>query len=399
VFSQWFPPEPGGGPARFQEMAREWTARGHDVTVVAGTPNWPTGIVDPAYRGRGHVREEMDGFTVHRTWVLPTPNEGRWRRVANHTSYVPSASATAILNRIPADVVIGTSPPLFAPTAALSIARLRRAPFVLDVRDLWPEAIFALGEMRYPIVRSVLEALERRLYRSAAAVVVVSPGFVDHVRSHGGRRVEVITNGADLDRFAPGPPDEELRSELGWTDRFVVLYAGTLGMAHGLGQVLDAASSIRDPRVLFVLMGEGADKETLAEGVRSGRLDNVQILPLQPRSRMPAIYRSADACLVSLRPISLFESFIPSKMFEIMACGRPILAAVAGSALELVREANAGIPVTQGEGKDLAAAVETLAADPALAGRLGSSGRAWAERHVDRRVLAARYLDVLAGAR
>jgi glycosyltransferase involved in cell wall biosynthesis len=250
--------------------------------------------------------------------------------------------------------------------------------------------------MRYPLVRPALRAIERHLYRRAGAVVVVSPGFAEHVRDHGGRRVEVITNGADLQRFQPGPSDPAIRREFGWDERFVVLYAGTLGMAHGLGQVLEAAATLRDPRFLFVLMGEGAEKEGLRRSLGEAEVDNVQILPLQPRDRMPAIYRSADACLVSLRPIPLFDAFIPSKIFEIMACGRPILAAVGGTALELVREGDAGVPVEQGDGPGLARAVEKLAGDPALRDKLGANGRAWAEGNVDRSALADRYLDVLA---
>jgi glycosyltransferase involved in cell wall biosynthesis len=166
-------------------------------------------------------------------------------------------------------------------------------------------------------------------------------------------------------------------------------------MAHGLGQVLEAASTLRDPRFLFVLMGEGAEKEGLRRSLAEAELDNVQILPLQPRDRMPAIYRSADACLVSLRPIRLFDAFIPSKIFEIMACGRPILAAVGGTALELVLQAEAGLRVIQGDGPDLRRGVEQLAAAPELAEKMGASGRAWAERNVDRAHLAGAYLDVL----
>jgi colanic acid biosynthesis glycosyl transferase WcaI len=276
------------------------------------------------------------------------------------------------------------------------LATVRRVPFVFDVRDLWPDAIFALGQMRYPGVRQGLRAIERHLYRRAGAVVVVSPGFEEHVRSHGARDVEVVTNGADTEAFRPGPPDDAIRREFGWEGRFVVLYAGTLGMAHGLTQVLDAARAARDPRALFVLMGDGAEREGLQASLGRSELPNVQLLPLQPRARMPAIYRSADACLVSLRPIALFDAFIPSKIFEIMACGRPILAAVAGTALDIVLEADAGIPVSQGDGPDLSRGVERLAEDQALRDKLGANGRAWAERNVDRSQLADKYLNVLA---
>lgn len=399
VISQWFPPEPGGGPARFLEMGREWAAAGHEVHVVAGIPNWPTGMVAQGYGGRRYVRETIEGIHVHRTWVYPTPNEGRLKRVANHLSFVASAPITSVLRRLPADVVVSTSPPLFAAVAGLGIARMRSIPHVFDVRDLWPDAIFALGQVHSPQIQSLLRRLERFLYQHSAAVVAVSPGFVDHISSLGARRVEVVTNGADVSLFQPGAPDPELRRGLGWDGRFVVLYAGTLGMAHGLMQMVDAAERVGDPRCLFALIGEGADREALITAVRQKGLRNVQILPLQPRGRMPSIYRAADVCLVSLRPLPLFDSFIPSKIFEIMASGRPILGAVGGTALDLIMKAGAGVPVRQGDGADLAHRVEQLIASERDRAEMGRQGRKWAELNVDRGQLADRYLQILQSLR
>lgn len=393
VVSQWFPPEPGGGPARFQEMGRAWARAGHEVHILAGIPNWPTGVVAPGYEGRRYVREEMDGMQVHRTWVYPTPNEGRWKRIGNHVSFLASAPVVAAARRIPADVVVATSPPLFAAMAGLSIARAKRVPFVFDVRDLWPDAIFALGQMQQPGVRGLLRWLERRLYRAADTVVAVSPGFIEPIRGRGGRRVEVIPNGADLEFFHPDQVTARpLRDEMGWVNHFVVLYAGTLGMAHGLMQVVDAAAATEAKDILFALVGDGADRERLERAVRERGLRNVQVLPLQPRERMPDLYRAADACLVSLRPIPLFDRFIPSKIFEIMACARPILAAVGGTPLDLVREAGAGLPVEQGSAHSLLGAVKQLRAlTPAARSEMGLRGRHWAEGHVDRVALATRY--------
>jgi glycosyltransferase involved in cell wall biosynthesis len=328
VLSQWFPPEPGGGPARFLEMGREWARAGHRVTVLAGIPNWPGGVVHPSYRGRVEARERMDGMEVRRTWVYPARNEGRAKRIANHLSFAASAPLAALSRGVPADVVVATSPPLFAAGAGMLIARARRVPFVFDVRDLWPDAIFELGQMRSEPVRAGLRRLERALYRRAAAVVPVTEAFVEPILRRGARRVEVIPNGADVETFQPGVPDPVLRTELGWEGRFVVLYAGTLGMAHGLLTAVEAAELCRDQGILFSLVGDGADRPLLERAAAERRLDNLQILPLQPRSRMPDLYRAADACLISLRPVPLFDGFIPSKVFEIMACGRPILACV-----------------------------------------------------------------------
>jgi glycosyltransferase involved in cell wall biosynthesis len=402
VFSQWFPPEPGGGPARFLEMGRAWAAAGHSVRVVAGIPNWPTGEVHPAYRRRVHVRERLAGMDVVRTWVLPARNEGRLKRIANHVSFAASGPLSAAVG-MPADVVVATSPPLFAAAAGAAVARLRRIPFVFDVRDLWPDAIFALGQLDRPSVRRALRSLEARLYRSASAVVAVSEDFVDPIRRRGATRVEVIPNGADLDAFQPGPQDQALRAELGWDGRFVVLYAGTLGMAHGLMRVIDAAEAAgrrQDTNdVLFAFVGEGAERPELERETDRRGLANVRFHPLQPRERMPSLYRAADACLVSLRPLPLFDGFIPSKLFEIMASGRPVLAAVAGRPLDLVLEAGAGLAVGQDDPEPLVEGIRTLRADPDLASEMGRRGRTFVQARYDRAALAARYLALLGSVR
>lgn len=394
VFSQWFPPEPGGGPARFLEMGRAWAAAGHRVHVIAGIPNWPTGVVDPAYRGKLYVRERLNGIEVTRSWVYPARNEGRTKRVINHLSFTASAPLASMARDIHPDVIVATSPPIFAAAAGMGVALAKRVPFVFDVRDLWPDAIFELGQVRAPSLRSALRRLERALYRRSSAVVAVAEPFEGPIRSRGGRRVEVIPNGADLDAFSSGPPDAGLRNELGWDGRFVVMYAGTLGMAHGLRTAVEAAAMCPDPDVLFALVGEGAEREMLEREVASRGLGNVRMLPLQPRARMPALYRAADACLVVLRPLPLFDGFIPSKIFEIMACGRPILAALAGRGLRLVLDAEAGLEVKQDSPEGLVRAVEALREDPNR-DRYGSRGRAYVERNYDRRRLAQRYLDLL----
>jgi glycosyltransferase involved in cell wall biosynthesis len=394
VVSQWFPPEPGGGPARFLEMASRWGEVGHRVTVVAGMPNWPTGEVHRGYRRRLLVREQVGNVRVLRSWVYATANEGRARRIVNHSSFLASGSIAALARGGQPDVVVATSPPLFAGAAGMAVARARRRPLVFDVRDLWPDAIFALGQLRGRATARALRALERRLYAGSAAVVAVSAPFAEPIRARGARRVEVIPNGADLDAFSPGPADGDLRRTWGWDGRFVVLYAGTIGLSHGLGTVLDAAHRLRDTDVSFVLVGAGAEREGLARAARDRGLSNVQLLPLQPRERMPSVYRSADLCLVSLRPLPLFDSFVPSKLFEIMACGKPVLAAVSGTAGELVRDAGAGITIPPGSADALVNAVCEVKGSGQLE-EMGRSGRDYVERYHDRSVLASRYLELL----
>jgi len=395
VVSQWFPPEPGGGPARFLEMAKVWLDLGHDVQVIAGMPNWPTGRIHDDYRRRLSVRERYDGVPVVRTPVLRTRNEGAMRRLANHGSFVLSGSVAGLRTAGRPDVVIATSPPLFAPLAGLLVARRHRIPFVLDVRDLWPDAIFALSDMDSRPVRGGLQYLERMLYRRSSAVVVVTEGFAQPVRDRGAARVETIPNGVDLETFAPGPPDPSVRRNLGSDDELILLYAGTLGLAHGLDTVLEAARRLAGTRARFVFAGEGADRPRLEELAAAMGLGNVTFLPLQPRERMPDLYRAADVCLASLRPAELFNVTIPSKIFEIMGSGRPIVAAVDGEAADIVRRSGAGVVAKPGSVEALEGSVRTFLDSPDL-DRMGAAGRRFVEGAFDRRALAIRYESLIA---
>jgi glycosyltransferase involved in cell wall biosynthesis len=375
-------------------MGRRWQELGHQVTVLAGTPNWPTGEIAPGYEARFRTRERRQGLRVIRSWVYATPNEGVVKRIVNHGSFLVSAPIAVARLRPRPDVVVATSPPLFAAVAGLAIARRFGARFVFDVRDLWPDAIFALDQMRSPVVRRLLRSIERLLYRSAATVVGVSPRFRDPILRRGARSVEIITNGADVDAFSPGARDPDLLKSWGATGQFVVLYAGTLGLAHGLKAVLDAAELLKDRPVRFVFVGEGAERGALEAEAERRSLTNVHFAGLQPRERMPEVYRSADICLVSLRPLPLFEAFIPSKVFEILACGRPVIAAVSGEPLELLRRAGASIAAEPGSGRSLAEAVERALTSDSLT-VMGASGRSFVQEQFDRRGLADQYLRIL----
>lgn len=393
VVSQWFPPEPGGGPARFLEMARLWQERGHAVNVLAGLPNWPTGKIHDAYRGRLTVRESYQGIPVARLPVIPTRNEGALRRLVNHGSFTLSASVAP--RRLPrSDVIVATTPPLFAPLAAVVRSRTRNIPYVLDVRDLWPDSIYTLSNMHSRWARRGLESVERLLYRRAAAVVVVTEGLAGFVRERGARRVETIFNGVDLEKFSPGPPDPSVRRSMSADGEMTFVYAGTLGLAHGLDTVLVAARQLASTRARFVFVGEGADRPRLERIAREMELDNVTFLPVQPRDRMPDIYRSADVCLVSLRPAPLFTAALPSKIFEIMGCGRPILAAVEGEAAELIARTGAGYVTTPGSAPSLVAAVRVCLEADDIDEKGRAARRAAAE--FDRRSLALRYEALLA---
>lgn len=396
LLTHYFPPEVGAPQARLFELATRAAAAGVGVTVVTGFPNYPTGVVPPEYRGRFRMEETMSGVRVIRTSVYATPNRGFLRRILNHLSFAAS-SLGALGPSGRADVLFVESPPLFTGLAVLAYRWLKGAPYIFNVSDIWPESAVQLGALRNPTAIRLAEALESLLYRGAARVSVVTPGMVERLAAHGVPREKLflLTNGVDTGVYRPAPPDAELARRLGIEDRKVFLYAGTHGIAQGLDVVLEAARLTSNPDVLYVLAGEGAEKEALvAKAAREG-IANVRFLPNQPKATMPALLNLAYATIVPLRKLELFKSALPSKMFESMASARPIVAPVWGEAADLVERSGGGVVVPPEDPAALREAVERLAADGALAWRLGVAGREHVARNYDRAVIAQRFVALL----
>jgi glycosyltransferase involved in cell wall biosynthesis len=391
----YFVPEPAAPAARVHEFARAWVRAGNDVSVITTFPNHPGGRVPPMYRGRWWSTEQLDGINVLRCWLFAVPNRGVGRRGLDHLSFMLTALVFG-LPRLPAvDVVVASSPTLFSAVAAWLIARLRRVPFVLEVRDLWPAAIVSLGLMRPGPAVQALERLARFLYGQAARVVVVTDAFADRLAAEGVPRskLEVIPNGADTRLFSPLVDGSGTRASLERNGRFVVAYVGSHGLAHGLDAVLEAAAA--QPEVTYVLVGDGADRDRLLAERNRRQLRNVIMRPSVAKADVPGLYAAADVCLVPLRDVPLFESFVPSKLFEVLAAGRPVIGAVRGEARAILARSGGALLVDPERGDQLAEAVSQLRADPALRAELGRRGRAFAEKYYDRDALAARYLDVL----
>ena len=394
--SQYFPPEMGAPAARVHECAREWARQGVAVTVLTGMPHHPTGILPDRYRGRLYCRERVDGIDVCRAYVYATPNRGRWRRAWSYFTFLVASAATGFFCVRKPDVVVATSPQLFAGFAGWILARLKRVPFVFEVRDLWPESIEAVKAVRSRLVLAPLYALADFLYRRADRIVLVSDSSKEALAARGVPRekMSVIKNGVDLDLFHPQPRQNRVRAEQKLDDIFVVLYIGTMGMAHGLEVVLRAAEEMKEDRkTVFLLVGEGARKEELKERGRS--LPNVRVLDSCPHAQVPEYIAASDLCLVHLRQSELFRTVLPSKMFEIMGCARPVLLGVEGEARATLEKAEAGVAFPPEDGHALAEAVRKLKADPAGAARLGENGRRFVEREFSRSVLAGRYSELL----
>lgn len=392
-----FPPETNAPAVRTYEHARVWVEAGHDVTVITGFPNFPAGRVYDGYANRLRRVEMVDGIRVVRVWTYIAPNRGTVRRTLDYLSFLVSAVPAALLEPRP-DVVVGTSPQFFTSVAASFVSRIRRAPFVFELRDLWPESITAVGAAgEGPIIRA-LARTAHGLYERADRIVSVTESFRQVLAKRGidPDKIDVVRNAVDLDGFRPGPRDNGVRTRLRIASgTFLVTYVGTIGMAHGLEHVLEAAEMLRGEPIRFLIVGEGARKEELEDRARTMRLDNVTFLPRQPREDVPAFLAASDAVVVHLKDDPLFRHVVPSKIFEAMAAGRPLVHAVRGESADIVNDARCGITVKPECPLEMAAAIRRLQADAELASVLGRNGRAAAEGEFCRNAAALRMLDVL----
>jgi colanic acid biosynthesis glycosyl transferase WcaI len=401
--SQYFPPEMGAPAGRASELSRLWVEDDHEVTVLTGFPNHPTGVIPPEYRRKFRrlvTRETYHGVEVVRTWLLPLPNRKAYERILNYSSFCVSAAATGIFLHQP-DVVIATSPQLLVGLSGWWLARCNGVPFVLEVRDLWPESLAAVGVSNHnSLLHRSLARIAGFLYRSCDRLVVVSPAFKDYLVEHWQvpeDKIFVVENGVETSLFSPLAPNAALRRKLAAEKKFVASYIGTMGNAHGLETLLEAATLLREraPQVLFLLVGEGAEKERLISLARSRGLANVRFIGQQSRERIPAYIAASDACLVLLKKAELFKTVLPTKMLEFMSCARPVILGVDGHARKVMEQANAGIFVTPEDPAALAEAVMQLAADRALCESLGRNGRQHVLQYFSRPHTAKLYLDVL----
>ena len=401
--SQYFPPEMGAPAARVSELAQRWAQSGHDVTVLTGFPNHPNGIIRPEYRKSfRHVifREQIRDVNVVRSWLLPLPNRRPMERMLNYSSFLASAVVTGSFLGAP-DAVIASSPQLLVGLAGWWISRLKRVPFIFEVRDLWPESLVAVGVGNAnSVLHHSLARIAAFLYHKADHIVVVTPAFREFLVSRWqipAEKISVVPNGVETKIFTPRFADHDLRKSLGGDGKFVASFIGTMGLAHGLNTLIEAAERFQkaEPDVLFMLVGEGADRERITAIAQAKGLSNIRFVPQQLREKVPDYIAASDACLVLLKKSEVFETVIPTKMLEFMSCAKPVILGVRGQAREMIECSRAGLCIEPENVDQLCDAILRLRKEEWLRESLGRNGREYIIRHLSRERTADEYLQVL----
>ncbi|MBN1439311.1 MAG: glycosyltransferase family 4 protein [Anaerolineales bacterium] len=386
------PDDPGG--TRHYEMAHWLVKRGHRITILASPYSYQTGR-----RVTEKDHEVLEpGLEVVRCRVWGSVNRSFFWRTVGFFSFMLSAFIRGMaLPKI--DLVWGTSPPLPQVFTAWLLARCRKAKFLFEIRDLWPAFAIQLGILRNPVLIRLALFLEGFLYRRADRLVVNSPGFFGHLEGRGAdaEKIVLIRNGVDPSMFDPTSEGAEFRKKHGLDERFVALYAGAHGVSNDLTVLLDAAEILRaDPRICFLLVGDGKEKPALALRAAERKLENVRFLPPVAKQDMAEVLAAGDCGIAILKPIPLYGTTYPNKVFDYMAAGRPVVLAIDGVIRQVVEEARAGVAVPPGNAPALAEAVRRLADDPSAARKMGARGRSAVERGFGREG-QAREMEILMG--
>ncbi|MCW5699347.1 MAG: glycosyltransferase family 4 protein [Rhodospirillales bacterium] len=390
VLTDRFVPEVSAVSVRTMAHARVWLEDGHEVTVVTCAPNFPRGVLFDGYENKLIQEETIDGVRVIRIWSYLSANAGIVKRTFDIVSFM--LSSILLCKRFgDFDIIVATSPPITVPIAGYVISRRCKRPWVFELRDLWPASISAVGVTQSRLL-GLVEKLELFLYRKAERVICLTRSFRTNLESRGipTEKLDVITNGIDLEQFQPLQPDPAVRSQLGVdADSFLVGYIGTTGMAHGLETVVEAAHLCRDhPKIRFLIMGEGAKRDELQNQAQQLQLTNLIFKNFVPHQDVPKYLTALDLAIVHLKPDPLFKTVIPSKIFEIMALGVPLLHAVEGESAEIVAEANSGRCLPSGDAKAMGEAIIELSKDRPRLEAFAQNGRQAVVNGYDRRVLA-----------
>lgn len=398
IVTQYYPPEVGAAPVRLSRLARIFAAQGHEVTILTAMPNYPDGIINPPYRGRFACSETIDGVTVKRVWLYTSPSKRARARIANQLSFMFTLAIRGTFLKRP-DVMLVESHPLFVTLSTGWLKRIKRAPIVLNVSDLWPESAVATGMLKADsTIVKIASRVERWAYNDSAHIVGMTQGVMDGIlKVHGKQaRVSIITNAVDLDSFKPVPPERRraARELLGLpVDRFTAVHVGNMSLTYDFELILRAAEAL--PDATFAFAGGGSQAGKLAEQVSTRQLDNVKLLGLLPHANVPDVWAAGDVSMISLADSSLADGTRPAKMYEAFAAGVPVVAAIRGEGAALLAEAGGGIPVAVGGHDEFINAIRRLQVDPDTRQQMSDAGRKYAELHLSPDAVASSYLEIL----
>ena len=339
-----FPPEVNAPATRTYEHCAEWVKLGAEVTVITCFPNFPKGKIYNGYQNKLYQKEIIDGIRVIRVWSYMSPNTGFVKRVFDFMSYAFMAFLLGVFQKC--DLIIGTTPQFFTAISASCLAFIKRRPWVMEVRDLWPESIVAVGAMkRQDLTFKFLRKIEIKLYHSANLIIVVTDQFKKYISSLNvvSSKIFIIKNGVIHSNFIPSNKNNQLLEKHGLTGKFIVSYIGTHGMAHALDFILNCANTIKDPKIHFILQGDGSEKQHLMEIAAQLNLKNITFLPFVSKSEISKYINLSDVALVNLKRSETFKTVIPSKIFENIALYKPILLGVEGEAKDLIEHYNVGV--------------------------------------------------------
>jgi colanic acid biosynthesis glycosyl transferase WcaI len=393
-----YPPEIGGAAHLIHALALSLQQRGHQATILTAYPTYNLKEIPERYSSGLKMVEEIDGISVRRVRIPALARGSKLARGFQHFIFGLWLSGAALFSKRP-DAILVFSPPLPLPWLVCLVGKIRRIPVVVNIQDLFPREAVELGILKSATLIRIFEMMERQVHRWAANITVHSPGNKEHVLQHGGsaERVFIVYNWVDTDLIQPRPKDNVFSQQYNLTDRFVVSYAGTMGWAQDMETIIDSAAQLRDnPQILFLLVGDGVEKEKAQKKAEALGLKNILWLPMQPFTIYPEILAASDVSLINLHP-ELRTPVVPSKLLSIMAAGRPVVASLPqeSDARVIITEADCGIFVNAGDGISLANAIQKLASDPALGQKMGKRGRAYAEENFSREGCASQMESVL----
>ena len=387
-----------GGGSRFNEMCKYWAEDGLDITVVAGTVHYATGIKDEKYKGKWNVREQDKKVKVIKCFVAGCYNKNFLGRFFGYVSFFLSSLWAGLFHIGKIDVIIATSPPLTVGLTAILLSFFRRTPFIFEIRDLWPDSAIQSGVLKNKFLIKLSYWLENISYRKAKKLVVLTPAFEKYLLGKGitEEKITFIPNAADLDLFEPGNKNNWVRKEYNLGKKFVVLYTGAHGRANALSQVIETADLLKEYKdIVFMLVGDGMEKPKLKELVENLGLNNIIFVDTQPKDRMADFINASDVCTAVLKRLDVFKTVYPNKVFDYMSCGKPIIIGIDGAARELIEKAQCGVFAEPENPKKIKDAVLFFYSNRNLCKMYGDRGRKFVEAQMNRKIMAERYEELL----